>query len=141
MNKFEQVSSDGHQMSLAGGLVMSREGGYVQRVGISMVGGYVQKVGSGYVQRHVGMSRCGDGYTQMMGEWICPERGGNVQGWGWVCPGVGKYRRGWVCLGGCPYHGTYLMMHVMLPTLLTRGQNNGQIPVKILPSRNFAGLR
>ena len=45
--------------------------------------------GSGYVQRHVGMSNGRGGYAQMMGEWICPEQGGNVQGWEWVCPGCG----------------------------------------------------
>ena len=65
VNKFEQVSSDDHQMSLAGNA-------YVQ--GVDMCrgewvcpgGGYVQREwvcpGGGYVQRGVGMSR----------GWVCP---------------------------------------------------------------------
>ena len=34
------------------------------------------------------------------------------------------------CLGGTPYHVTYPMIHVMLPTCPSRGQNDGQTPVK-----------
>ena len=56
MNKFEKVSSDDYQMSLAGG-------GYVQGRGWGM--------SRGDVQMGVGMSRWG---------WVCPDGGGYVRG-------------------------------------------------------------
>ena len=45
----------------------------------------------------------------------------------------------WVCWGkgGYPYHMTYPTMHVMLPSHPPCGQNDGQMPVKTLPSRNY----
>ena len=39
---------------------------------------------------------------------------------------------------GVPYHVTFPMMHVMSPTPSSE-QNDRQLPVKTLPSRNFIG--
>ena len=65
MNKFEQVTSDHHQMSLA-------EGGYIQRWGGGLGCGHVQRGGDGSLG---GMSRGGawGEVSQGVGpEGVCP---------------------------------------------------------------------